>query len=167
MFCDKCGQELDNNAVSCPNCGNKFKETPKSNEAFTGCLVVFFIPFIILCVLIAIGSTASDNATKNKNENAKQESQTVVKPRLEVLKTYNCQLSEYGGNAACGVVINNTNRTMSYVQVEINLYDMNDNQIGSTMANVNNLAAGSKWVFKAPVMESGSYRWSVSDVSGW
>lgn len=154
MFCDKCGQEVENSAVSCPNCGNKFKETPKSNKALT------------LGILIAIGSTASDSTTKTKNED-KQEAQTIIKPRLELLNTYNCQLSEYGGNAACGVVINNTSRTMSYVQVEINLYDMNDNQIGSTMANVNNLAAGSKWVFKAPVITEERYRWKVVDVSGW
>ena len=42
---------------------------------------------------------------------------------------------------------------MGYVQVEINIYDQNNNQIGSTMDNVNNLAPHTKWTFKAPVMK--------------
>lgn len=165
MFCDKCGQELDDNAVICPHCGTNFKANTKPNKVVTGCLIAFISPIIILAILIAIGSNMSE--TPQGTEISASKTETKSKPRLEVLDTYNCQLSSYGGNAACGTVINNTNRTMSYVQVEINLYDMNDNQIGSTIDNVNNLAAGSKWNFKAPVIANGRYRWSVVDVKGW
>lgn len=56
---------------------------------------------------------------------------------------------------------------MGYVQVEINIYDQNNNQIGSTMDNVNNLAPHTKWTFKAPVMEEGHYLWKVVNVSGF
>ena len=165
MFCDKCGQELDDKAIICPNCGTNFKTNKKTNKIITGCLIAFIAPIPILAMLIAIGSNASETPQDTKTNTSKIE--TKSKPRLEVLKTYNCQLSEYGGNAACGIVVNNTNKTMSYVQVEINLYDMNDNQIGPTIDNVNNLAAGSKWKFKAPVITSGQYRWAVVDVQGW
>lgn len=53
-----------------------------------------------------------------------------------------------------GVVLlaNHTAKQYSYVQVEFNLYDSAGNQLGSTMANVNNLEPGGTWKFDAPTL---------------
>ena len=65
----------------------------------------------------------SSEHPKIQNKAAPESEPPKSKPGLDVLKTYNCELTSYGGNAACGVVINNTDKTMGYVQVEINIYD--------------------------------------------
>lgn len=51
-----------------------------------------------------------------------------------------------------GKIRNNTDKTYSYVQVEINLYS-GDNLVGSTLDNVNNLGPGEIWEFNALVLE--------------
>lgn len=73
---------------------------------------------------------------------------------------------EYGNRVITGVVENNSGREVSYVQVEINLYDSEGVQVGSTLANVNNLAAGAKWRFEAmPTSDFSDYE--VKAVSGF
>lgn len=87
------------------------------------------------------------------------------RPDLEVLdyKAKNEGYSSY----IVGTVRNNTDHSYSYVQVAVNLYDLHDNQIGSTMANVNNLEPHGKWKFKAVVFEQGRYNYKIKEVTGF
>ena len=48
-----------------------------------------------------------------------------------------------------GELVNNKSRKYSYVQIEFNLYDSNGVQLGSAIANINNLEANGTWKFKA------------------
>lgn len=54
----------------------------------------------------------------------------------------------------CGTIKNLSNRPYSYVQVNVNLYDENGNQIDSTFANVANLEEYGTWHFEAIVINS-------------
>jgi len=67
-----------------------------------------------------------------------------------------------------GTVANHTQRTYSYVQVEINIYDTEGNQIESTFANVNNLEPGKKWKFKALLSEhKNGMTFKIKGVTGY
>jgi hypothetical protein len=57
------------------------------------------------------------------------------------------------GGKIVGTVRNNTSRQPSYVQVEFNLLDSDGAQVGSTLANTNNLEPGGVWKFEAPVLD--------------
>lgn len=48
-----------------------------------------------------------------------------------------------------GKVTNNTNRGYSYVQIEFNVYDSENNLLGSCWDNINNLDANGIWKIKA------------------
>lgn len=48
-----------------------------------------------------------------------------------------------------GELVNNKSKKYSYVQIEFNLYDSNGVQLGSAIANINNLEANGTWKFKA------------------
>lgn len=65
-----------------------------------------------------------------------------------------------------GVVVNNTDNTYSYVQVEFNLYDKDGNQVGSTFTNVNNLEPHGKWKFQALVSEDNATKARLKGVNG-
>jgi N-acetylmuramoyl-L-alanine amidase CwlA len=73
----------------------------------------------------------------------------------------------YSSKYIAGTVKNNTNKQYSYVQVEINLYDDAGNQVGSTLANANNLEPGGTWKFKAPIIEEKATKYKVKDVTGF
>lgn len=55
-----------------------------------------------------------------------------------------------------------------YLQIEIPCYDENGNNIGSALANVNNLRKGETWKFEAMILERISkYNVSGAEITGW
>lgn len=87
-------------------------------------------------------------------------------PDLQVISTQ-WENGEYGNDYATGRIRNNTSSTYSYVQIEINVYDANGNQIGSTLDNVNNLEPGGTWQFRAIITDDQARRFRIKDVSGY
>lgn len=77
------------------------------------------------------------------------------------------QRGEFGVLMVTGAVKNLSKRNKGYVQVEINLLDDNGDIVGSTLANVNNLAGGKTWRFKAPVLEDDAARFEVKNITGF
>lgn len=65
-----------------------------------------------------------------------------------------------------GHVINNSSKTYSYVQVTVGLYN-GDVLVGSTLDNVNNLAPGSTWEFKAIITDDRANQFKIEEVTGW
>lgn len=88
------------------------------------------------------------------------------KPDLEVSNVHS-EMEEFGLWYVCGTVTNNTDRTYAYLQIEVNLYNDFDEQVGSTFDNVNNLEPGGTWKFRALVMEEKATKYKVVNVSGW
>lgn len=56
------------------------------------------------------------------------------------------------GDNIVGTIKNLTNDPYSYVEVDINLYDSNGNQVDSTLTNATNLDGNGTWNFSAPVI---------------
>ncbi|HEY3378890.1 MAG TPA: FxLYD domain-containing protein [Armatimonadota bacterium] len=71
----------------------------------------------------------------------------------------------YGISQIVGLAENISGSELTYAQVEINLLDASGTTVGSTMANINNLAAGAKWKFKAPVLEQSAKKFEIKDVT--
>jgi hypothetical protein len=65
-----------------------------------------------------------------------------------------------------GRVRNNTELTYKYVQVTFQVYDGQDNQVGSAMANVNGLEPGGTWKFKAVCLCRGA-RFKLNKITGF
>ncbi len=75
---------------------------------------------------------------------------------------------EYGMRSIAGTVRNSSStKRYGYAQVSINLYDASQTQVGSTMANINNLEPGKSWDFEAMVMEEKATSFKVMDITGF
>jgi hypothetical protein len=85
-------------------------------------------------------------------------------PKLEVVD-HQFEPERYGDGWITGRIRNNSERTYGYVQVQINLL-RNGVVVGSTMANVNNLAPGQVWRFRVPVFESFTH-YRIEDITGF
>lgn len=124
---------------------------------------------IILFVVIGIftGKSGSNNpvAPSTANQAAQQQAQQPKKENLEVLdaKMEGEQYARY----VTGTIKNNASRQYKYAQVEINLYDDAGNQVGSTLANTNNLEPNGTWKFKAPVLEENAKSFKVKGVTAY
>ncbi len=130
---------------------------------------------VVLVVLYAIGSQDNDNngveqassgnvATPQATTDTAT-SKTTKKPDLELIES--SVESDAFVNYVVGVIQNNSNKKYGYVQVEINLYDKDDNLVGSTLDNVNNLDPGTKWKFKAVVFQDNAATYEIKDITGF
>ena len=99
------------------------------------------ISFIVCLFLYCL----SYNTSTANNINTRQAyiPQTI---EAEVLNFETCT-DEYGMNRACGTIKNNTDKAID-VFVEMNEYDINNNQIGNNYESIQNLAPGNTWKFK-------------------
>lgn len=101
----------------------------------------------------------------NQQSKTEPQEEVVTKPDLELLE-YSTESDEFS-RYVVGRVKNNSDKNYSYVQVEISLYDDQGNQIGSTMDNVNNLASGGTWKFKAMILEDEAKKFEIKDITGF
>ena len=135
------------------------------------------IVLIVVVVLVAIGafgslsggdkgsnsSTGAGGAKTEQTEEKKQEQEpyTISDETLDTSNPYGVKIT--------GILVNNTDEDKSYLQIEYNLYDADGAQIGTALANINNLKAGGTWKFEAASMEKPEdvANWERVDVSGF
>ncbi|MDY7566286.1 FxLYD domain-containing protein [Pseudomonas sp. RTC3] len=148
--CSECGKEISNKAKSCPSCGIEVKKKVTLFQA----IGVIFLGVSVVSVVVSNTDTSAPGLARSIASSTP--STTLVN------SSYSSELTasnekfkrgQYGVLTYTGEIINTTGRKLSYVQVEINLYDKNKGQIGSTLANVNNLEPGVTWSFEAPIIE--------------
>lgn len=65
-----------------------------------------------------------------------------------------------------GTIKNVSDKNYSYAEVEINLYDANKNQVGSTLANINNFQTGTTWDFKAHYINDSVKSYRIINIKG-
>jgi hypothetical protein len=106
---------------------------------------------IIVSALIVLGIFFA-GCTSTTTSNAPVQTLSTIKPASSNSDfTFVEDHSNKAENYIGGTIKSNTDKTYSYVQVTINLYDASGAQIGSTVANTNNLEPYGTWKYKAPV----------------
>ena len=165
--CKKCGHEVSKTAKTCPNCGAK---VPK----FTWWQIALSI--VIFFVLIGIFSPKSNNSSVNSikdSKSQKQEQQNNTKNKETVVAKDDLELLDWDWSNdeyykyLVGKIKNNTEKTYSYAQIEFNLYDKDDAQIGTAVANIQNLEPGKIWKFKAIVLEKETKTAKIKGITGY
>lgn len=134
----------------------KVKANGKVLAWFFGILTVI----ILLLVKVALSDDKRTNTTYNRNA-------TAVEQKKSDFELLSSNFRKDGNiKYVVGRIKNTSGKNLSYVQVSINLYDRNGNQIGSTLDNVNNLANNSIWSFKAIVLDEKAYKYEIVEVFG-
>jgi hypothetical protein len=163
MYCRNCGKEMPDDGI-CPACGwseknKKFKK--KKNGKMHPVLKVIIGLAVLLVIFQVVGGSSDDYLSDGAGSGEVQQTEP-----LEVVD-HAMSTDELGLGHITGHIKNNTDDTYAYVQVEINLYDEEGTQIGSTLDNVNNLEAGATWAFDALTGEEGASSYKIADVTGW
>lgn len=144
---------------------------------------IILIVVIVLIVIGAIGSMAggnggsSDQSSSNSSNGSApaqtqqaDQNQDAQKP-AEPFTISDAQLDTSNPYAVKvnGTLVNNTDSDKSYVQVSYTLYDASGAQIGTALANTNNLKAGGTWKFSALGSVSGGEvaKFELGDVTGF
>lgn len=131
---------------------------------------IVLVGFVVLVVIGAIGSGGSN---ESMDDGSSQESQVqqVQEPAPEPYAVTDEAMDSSNPYYAyiTGTLTNNTEDEKSYIQVSYNLYDADGAQIGTALANTNNLKAGGAWKFEAvsTVEPAKVASWELADVSGF
>lgn len=185
MYCAKCGARVGESKF-CPNCGanladeksqaNNFTQevgkTKKKKHIFLRVFVFAIIVFVAIIVVAAISSignapnnmASTTNTSETITETDSSQSAAQGNADLEVID-YEAIVEGYS-RYVTGHIKNNTDKSYSYVQVEINLYS-GETQVGSTLDNVNNLGPGDTWEFKAPILDDSADSFRIVNVTGF
>lgn len=111
---------------------------------------------------------ATGEATEAAEDDAQEQTQQAEAHKEKYTITdENFDTSDPYFTYITGVLTNNTDRDVTYLQIEYNIYDADGNQIGSAFDNINNLKAGGTWKFKAYVTEEGAASYELADVTGF
>jgi uncharacterized protein YdeI (YjbR/CyaY-like superfamily) len=160
--CKTCSKEIASNAKSCPSCGAKNKKPFYKRGWFF--VLVFFV------VVGAIGGAGGTDTTKDggSTETTNVEKTSTKKEKFELVGEVE-QETDQIATYLKGIVKNNSGKDCTYVQITFNLYDKDGNQIGTALANVNNLEKDGTWKFKALGMdvdgEIASYK--LAEITGY
>lgn len=116
---------------------------------------IVLIVVVVLVVLVAVGSMSGGGSGSGSNggDQASDQQQTAQQP-VEQQEPYTVTDEALDGSNPyatyiTGTLTNNTDNEVSYIQVEYNLYDADGAQIGTALANTNNLQPGGTWKFEA------------------
>ena len=88
MYCQKCGKEIDNEAVICPSCGvstNNTKQKPKKKKKH-GCLIGIIIILIIFVLFLVIVFSGDDTAPSD-DSNTQQTTEYITLEEFDRIKT--------------------------------------------------------------------------------
>lgn len=119
---------------------------------------------IVAVIIVAMaGSQGENNTTQTGTNSTVETNQTQEKFTLVDSE------GNYDGFAyyVTGTIKNNKNKQYSYVQVTFNLYDADGAQIGTAMANINNLEANGTWKFKALGVTEEVASYKLAEITGW
>ena len=121
---------------------------------------------IIVIVVVAIASSQGGTTTTGSNSTSSTEQkQTQTQEKFSLVDSE----GNYDGFAyyVNGTIKNNTDKQYSYVQVTFNLYDASGAQIGTAMANINNLEGNGTWKFKAIGGTQNATSYKLAEITGW
>lgn len=122
-------------------------------------------------------NTQQDNNTTsetndNTSVNTSTQTETVQHPNTSGKLTSddgNLELENDSSSdgKVLGTIKNLSSNSYSYVEVNINFYDNNGNQVDSTLTNMNNLEPNGTWKFSAPILDQDrSQRYRVVSIEG-
>lgn len=116
---------------------------------------ISLIVFMLIVVLTFSGCSSSDIDNMLKEDNLSH----------EVTKEYD----KAGTHYIEGTVKNNSDKEYSYLQIEFVCYDKSGNNIGTALANTNNLLGNETWKFKAMGLfsDAKAAKCEFKEVTGW
>lgn len=132
---------------------SKNKSTHNRNLVLIG---IFIVIAIVLVIILAV--------SLNKTES---------KPKLTISDTHmSVTYNEFLGYSATitGVAVNTSGKNLSYASVEFSVYDASGNNLGTALANINNLGEGDTWRFEATLFSFPSTRpasYKLVEITGY
>lgn len=116
-------------------------ETPRNSNTNKKAIIAIVIGIIVFSIIITVIVVAVEGESDKRTVDVSNASLSVS---YSELLGYSASIT--------GVAKNNTGKNLSYVQIEFSVYDSEGNNLGTAIANINNLGAGDTWRFEATLL---------------
>lgn len=178
MFCQKCGAAMPDGSKVCPKCGAQQGVQPaatttieKPKKKKIGMWIALGIVAIIIIAAI-VGGGKGDSGTPSAAGTSAQTGETSEAPKNDWDGKFDVEnlamtTDDLGYAHITGSLANLTDKEYKYVQVELNVYDESGAQIGTALANTNNLEAKGTWKFEALGTQTGVKTYKLKDISAY
>ena len=124
-------------------------------------LIGGIVVIVILCV-----ACSSSNSTNNVPSSDQESSTKKSEAQYEITEKPKLVYEDYT-NKIVGIIKNNSGSDKGYIQISFTLYDADGNNIGTALANTNNLKDGGTWKFEAIALENDVKSFELDEVSGF
>ncbi len=128
----------------------------KTGVKITLGIFLFFIVVGVFSALIGDNNPTGETIS-NKQINSNSEPLTIL--------SHNLDYTDYGGLMITGVAKNTGNKKLNYAQVDVKFYDAENNVLGNSFDNINNLGAGETWKFKVVYLGTDDYNVDSYNIS--
>ena len=163
MTCRTCGANIAKSAKTCPHCGAKRKK-----HTVLGTILTVLGVLLIIGALGgnpdnagSSGSAAESNAAKADDIFYAESGGKLALEQEPVIVN-----GQYGNLSVDGAIVNEAGTDLTYVQITFALYDSEGAQVGSAVANINNLAEGVVWKYSAVPLTMETFESSeLTDIS--
>jgi len=176
MFCQKCGAEMPDGSKVCPKCGEAQGQTVQPEKAVKpkkkkGLIWAGVIVLLIIIIAVSTGHKDDDGPAAATSASA-QAGETSQAPKNDWdgkfdVKDLAMTSDELGYGHITGTLTNLKDKEYKYVQLEFNVYDESGAQIGTALANTNNLEANGTWKFEALGTQTGVKNYKLKDVTAY
>lgn len=133
--------------------------TNNNNKNNNKIIIVSVIAFVTVLIIVFAIVFSVDSGSSKRTINVSDTSISVS--YLESLG-YSAKIN--------GVAKNNTGKNLSYASIEFSVYDSAGNNLGTALANINNLGDGDTWLFEATLFSFPSTKpatYKIADIIYW
>ena len=120
----------------------------------------------IVVIVILCAACSSSNSTNNVPSSDQESSTKKSEEQYEFTEKPTLVYEDYT-NKIVGIIKNNSGSDKGYIQISFTLYDADGNNIGTALANTNNLKDGGTWKFEAIALENDVKSFELDEVSGF
>ena len=169
-LCKYCKTEIPYDAKVCPQCRKKIKGGVHKWILFA------FAAMLVIGLIAGGGKTAAPAETSNEPEKTAASGENALqavnnkssKKKLEEVSAPEIIEGSFGAKSIDGALKNISGKTLSYVQITFALYDENGAQIGSAVANINNLTKDSVWKYSAVALTMEDWTsFELTEIDSW
>ena len=141
--------------------------TKRKKRWIWGCLAAFVFLSIIAGSQDEKDSsnTPAPSTTETSRSEPNPEPQPQPKPNLELLEA-NGATNRFSTEIT-GRIRNNRSREYSYAQATFDVFDSQEQRVGTAMANINGLKPREIWKFKAVYLGSDGARFRLDEITGF
>lgn len=164
-FCSKCSSPLNANAQAAAT--EQGPAVVVQKKKGKGCLIAALVVVAIIVIIIIAVVAGTYHVAKTVENNTVGITSSSWQDKFDVSNLQLGDADAAGIQHVTGTLTNKTTKQYGYLQVEINEYDASGAQVGSTLANVNNLEAKGTWKIDAITTSQNVKSVKLKDVTGF